>query len=156
MLGCTAQPQAQTSSTAVYRPRRPARTILHKAVRTNLETYIVAGHQQEDFTGGMPPYSEAAFRAYLKCGILATRCCHEFHSANGCYPCQSASAGTCARNLRLQAACSECSCVQWRPSYVILSWRGVRDDGQAVAAGIFYYRLQMGPDSVRGKLVLVK
>ena len=70
MRGCKDQPQAQTPNTAVYRPRLPARTVLHKAVRNNLETYL-AGYQEEDFTGEVPPYGERAFRAYLKCGILA-------------------------------------------------------------------------------------
>jgi len=31
-------------------------------VLDNLETYLVAGHQAEDISDGIPPYAEAAFR----------------------------------------------------------------------------------------------
>ena len=61
----------------VYRPRRPAKTLLHKTVRQNLETYLVAADEQEDFRGRVPLHVEAAFREYLKCGLL----CHGFARA---------------------------------------------------------------------------
>ena len=78
MLGTDVQTQPltqpQTASTRVYRPRRPARTLLHKTVRENLETYLTAGRQAGEFTGDVPRHVEAAFREYLKCGLL----CHGF------------------------------------------------------------------------------
>ena len=78
MLGAGFQPQPpthpQTVGPGVYRPRRPATTLLHKTVRENLETYLSAGRQDGEFTGDVPLHVEAAFREYLKCGLL----CHGF------------------------------------------------------------------------------
>ena len=74
-------PAVQTGSPGagahVYRPRRPEKTLLHKTVRQNLETYLVATDEQEDFRGRVPLHVEAAFREYLKCGLL----CHGFARA---------------------------------------------------------------------------
>ncbi len=61
----------------VYRPRRPEKTLLHKTVRQNLETFLVATDEQDDFRGSVPHHVEAAFRKYLKCGLL----CHGFARA---------------------------------------------------------------------------
>ena len=37
------------AGTAIYRPRRPARTLLHKVMRENLETYLTGGDQTGEF-----------------------------------------------------------------------------------------------------------
>ena len=90
MLGSAVHPQA--SGAAIYRPRRPARTVLHETVRKNLESYLSASRQDGDFTGSVPFHVEAAFREYLKCGILAhgfarvycVGCGHDFLIAFSC------------------------------------------------------------------------
>jgi len=57
-------PAVQTGSPGagahVYRPRRPEKTLLHKTVRQNLETYLVASDEQDDFRGRVPLHVEAA------------------------------------------------------------------------------------------------
>ena len=78
MLGTAVQPRHQTTWPNIYRPRRPARTLLHRIVRENLETYLAMSRrgdgQADDLTSRVPGYVEAAFRDYLKCGLL----CHGF------------------------------------------------------------------------------
>jgi hypothetical protein len=77
---------------AVYRPRRPAATVLHKTVRNNLESYLSACRQDGDFARSVPLHVEAAFRAYLQCGVLAhgfaraycAGCGHDFLIAFSC------------------------------------------------------------------------
>jgi hypothetical protein len=56
---------------AVYRPRRPARTLLHKVIRENLETYLAGDDRTGEFDAHVPFHVEAAYRRYLNCGILA-------------------------------------------------------------------------------------
>ena len=56
---------------SVYRPRRPAGTLLHKVMRENLETYLAGGDQTGEFDAHVPFHVEAAYRRYLECGILA-------------------------------------------------------------------------------------
>jgi len=63
--------QTQACSPTVYRPRRPARTVLHKVVRENLQTYLEASDTDVDFSGQVPFHVQKAFRAYIKCGVLA-------------------------------------------------------------------------------------
>lgn len=63
---------SQPSSARVYRPRRPAKTLLHQITRENLETYLADSDPGEDFSSHVPLHVEAAFREYLKCGLL----CH--------------------------------------------------------------------------------
>jgi len=60
-----------TAGAVVYRPRRPARTLLHKVMRENLETYLAGGDQKGEFDAHVPFHVEAAYRRYLNCGILA-------------------------------------------------------------------------------------
>jgi hypothetical protein len=77
--------QATSASTgpAVYRPRRPAATLLHRTVREHLETYLASN---------VPFYVQNAFREYLRCGILAhgfaraycSACGHDFLIAFSC------------------------------------------------------------------------
>ncbi len=84
--------QTQSSDAAIYKRRRPERTVLHKTVRDNLETYLAATGRDDDFTGGVPFYVVGAFRSYLKCGILAhgfarvhcADCGHDFLVAFSC------------------------------------------------------------------------
>jgi hypothetical protein len=91
VLSSTVPTQVPTPGTSVYRPRRPARTVLHKTVRHHLETYLEA-QRDGDFAGPMASSIEAAFRAYLKCGILAhgfaraycPGCGHDFLVAFSC------------------------------------------------------------------------
>ena len=68
---------SRPSSARVYRPRRPAKTLLHQITRENLETYLTDLDQGEDFSAQAPLHVEAAFREYLKCGLL----CHGFARA---------------------------------------------------------------------------
>jgi hypothetical protein len=80
------------SRATLYRPRRPAATLLHKTVRENLESYLLACRQDGDLTAGVPLHVEVAFREYLKCGILAhgfaraycDSCGHDFLVAFSC------------------------------------------------------------------------
>ena len=94
----------------VYRPRRPEKTLLHKTVRQNLETYLVANDEQEDFRGRVPLYVEAAFREYLKCGLLChgfaraycAGCGHDFMVALACYSyCTSSALADTAIDFRV-------------------------------------------------------
>ncbi|MCP4292730.1 MAG: transposase, partial [bacterium] len=68
---------SRPSSARVYRPRRPAKTLLHKITRENLETFLTDDEQGDDFSAHVPLHVEAAFRQYLKCGLL----CHGFARA---------------------------------------------------------------------------
>ncbi len=49
----------------------------HQITRENLETYLADLDQGEDFSAQVPLHVEAAFREYLKCGLL----CHGFARA---------------------------------------------------------------------------
>jgi hypothetical protein len=88
----TSPVQTQSSGAAIYKRRRPERTVLHKIVRDNLETYLATTGRDDDFTGDVPFHAEAAFRNYLKCGILAhgfarvycANCRHDFLVAFSC------------------------------------------------------------------------
>jgi len=92
VLNTTVPPHPQTTGPNAYRPRRPAATLLHQTVREHLETYLAAGRQDTDITAGVPFYVQAAFREYLKCGILAhgfaraycAGCGHDFLVAFSC------------------------------------------------------------------------
>jgi len=69
--GIAVQPRPRASGSNVYRPRRPATTLLHKIVREHLETYLAGARQNDDLAANVPFHVQAAFRQYLKCGILA-------------------------------------------------------------------------------------
>ena len=76
----------------VYRRRRPERTVLHRLVRTHLETYLARAQEADPLGDGVPTFVEAQFRAYLRCGILAhgfararcSGCGHDFLVAFSC------------------------------------------------------------------------
>ena len=98
-MSCTA---AQVASVApvppratgpgVYRPRRPAATLLHRIVREHLETYLAGGGHDAGQAPYVPGYVRTAFEEYAKCGILAhgfarvycAGCGHDFLVAFSC------------------------------------------------------------------------
>jgi hypothetical protein len=51
-----------------YRPRRPQDTVLHRVVRTHLETFIE--HARETYDKPLPKYVREELRGYLRCGIF--------------------------------------------------------------------------------------
>jgi len=80
-------------TTSIYRPRRPERTGLHKAVRENLELFLET--YDERFLDRHGPLTDRARRTleeYLRCGILAAgfarvrcgTCGHEMLVAYSC------------------------------------------------------------------------
>ncbi len=87
-----AQSVPTASKTAVYRPCRPAHTLLHKVTREHLETYLAGGDQTGALDAPVPFHAESAFRRYLECGILAhgfaraycPNCGHDFLIAFSC------------------------------------------------------------------------
>ena len=52
-----------------YTPRRPEDTLLHRVVRTHLETFLQ--HAAELDHSGVPRFVEKELRGYLRCGVLA-------------------------------------------------------------------------------------
>jgi hypothetical protein len=58
-----------------YAPRRPTETVLYRAVRDHLETFVA--HAAETYAAPLPAYVEREFRGYMRCGVFAhgfTRC----------------------------------------------------------------------------------
>ena len=55
---------------AVYRPRRPQDTALHRVLSGNLETYL-ALRREDPEREALPDHLERTFRGYLHCGIPA-------------------------------------------------------------------------------------
>ena len=53
-----------------YRPRRPERAVLYRAVQAHWETFR-AGAREASEGSGLPRFVERTFDAYLRCGILA-------------------------------------------------------------------------------------
>ena len=92
MPGVPCQRSRQTAGPTVYRPRRPAGTLLHRIVREHLETYLAAGGKDEDLAARVPFHVQTAFYEYLRCGILChgfaraycARCGHDFLVAFSC------------------------------------------------------------------------
>jgi len=86
----TAPPRA--TGPGVYRPRRPAATLLHRIVREHLETYLAGGGHDAGQAPYVPAYVRTSFENYLKCGILAHGfarvycggCGHDFLVAFSC------------------------------------------------------------------------
>ena len=71
MVCAVAIAQAPAENASVYRPRRPAATLLHRVTRENLETYLAGGDPAAESAANVPFHVEATYRQYLKCGILA-------------------------------------------------------------------------------------
>ena len=67
----TACPRAGPGAPAVYRPRRPAATVLHRTVREHLETFLVRARSSDPDLRPIRPAAERALRDYLRCGIPA-------------------------------------------------------------------------------------
>ena len=65
----TSTPSEQSPD--VYRPRRPADTVLYQIVAQHLETYLYLARQGDLDFDAVPEYVEREFRKYLACGILA-------------------------------------------------------------------------------------
>ena len=71
LFGCSASriaPIPGEISTIAYERHRPEQTLLHEAVRENVETFLAKAREQ-----GAPvaEFVEREIRAYLHCGILA-------------------------------------------------------------------------------------
>jgi hypothetical protein len=81
-----------SSAPAVYRRRRPERTVLYRVVQENLETWLARRKAAEADSGGVPAWVEGELRRYLECGILAhgfgrarcAACGHDFVLAFSC------------------------------------------------------------------------
>jgi hypothetical protein len=80
---------------AVYRRRRPERTLLYRLVQTHLTTWLAL---HDDGQGrSAPALTEREFRRYLDCGILAhgfararcADCGHDFIVAYSCKGCKT-------------------------------------------------------------------
>jgi|GEM_PF-2070307 len=69
---------APAPNTGLYRRRRPTATLLHRVMRENLETYLVGGDQADATGPSIPFHIEAAYRGYLKCGVLAHGFCRAY------------------------------------------------------------------------------
>jgi hypothetical protein len=52
-----------------YQPRRPTETVLYRAVRDHLETFL--RHTRETYESPLPRYVEQELRAYLRCGVFS-------------------------------------------------------------------------------------
>jgi hypothetical protein len=52
-----------------YQPRRPTETVLYRAVREHLETFLT--HTRETYERPLPHYVEQELRAYLRCGVFS-------------------------------------------------------------------------------------
>ena len=52
-----------------YVPRRPTETVLHRAVRENLDSFLA--HTRETYERPLPRYVEQELRAYLRCGVFS-------------------------------------------------------------------------------------
>jgi hypothetical protein len=52
----------------IYTPRRPEDTVLHTAIRSELESFLAAAQARER---PVPPVVARELRAYLRCGVLA-------------------------------------------------------------------------------------
>jgi len=51
--------------------REPERTVLHKAVRERLRTFLDEARTRTEDGAGLPRFVEAEFERYLACGIFA-------------------------------------------------------------------------------------
>lgn len=70
LLSTASSPAAFTrTAPALYRPRRPERTLLHSLVREHLETFLALARQGQAEMSPVPGYVETTFRKYLECGV---------------------------------------------------------------------------------------
>lgn len=81
-----------SSAPAVYRRRRPERTVLYRVMQENLETWLARREAAEADSGGVPAWVEDELRRYRACGMLAhgfgrarcSECGHDFVVAFSC------------------------------------------------------------------------
>ncbi len=69
------------TSPAIYKPRRPEKTVLYEVIRKHYKTWV---KQSEKSDKKIPFYVHKEFKSYIKCGILA----HGFACAH-CYACHN-------------------------------------------------------------------
>ncbi|MBM3986041.1 MAG: transposase [Planctomycetes bacterium] len=62
---------ASSPLAAAYRPRSPEGTVLHRAVREHLATFLEEARTNSAHGFGLPGFIEREFREYLACGVLA-------------------------------------------------------------------------------------
>jgi hypothetical protein len=60
-----------SSAPAVYRRRRPERTVLYRVMQENLEMWLARREAVDAEGGGVPRWVEGELRRYLECGIRA-------------------------------------------------------------------------------------
>ncbi|MBK6735581.1 MAG: transposase zinc-binding domain-containing protein [bacterium] len=102
-MPAAACPQPATAPAArAYRPRRPAATLLHELVRTNLETWLATAAERDEYGSGVPLHVAAALRNYLKCGILA-------HGFARVY------CGNCRTDFMVTFSCKGATCARRAP-----------------------------------------
>jgi ribosomal protein S27E len=58
-------------ATAVYRPRSPASTVLHKVVRENLEEFLLEARGGVEDGEGVPEFVADELRRFMACGSLS-------------------------------------------------------------------------------------
>ncbi|MGH8565073.1 MAG: hypothetical protein ACREXW_13705 [Gammaproteobacteria bacterium] len=63
-----ALPRAARSSTTVYRPRRPEKTVVYQVVQKHLETWLAHTREAEPDGDPVPRFVERDLRRYLDCG----------------------------------------------------------------------------------------
>ena len=71
----TAPRCAAAKQAAVYRRRRPERTVLYQTVQAHLETWLAGKCEDNEDGRPVPPWVEREFREFLRCGILALGFC---------------------------------------------------------------------------------
>jgi len=64
----TRSPAAPVEPTGTYTPRSPDQTLLHRAVREQIEPFLARARDREQ---PAPRFVEQELRAFLRCGILA-------------------------------------------------------------------------------------
>jgi hypothetical protein len=91
-LPSCALPRAARPPTAVYRPRRPEKTVVYQLVQGHLESWLARVREAEPDGDPIPRFVERDMRRYLDCGILAHGfararcggCGHDFLIAYSC------------------------------------------------------------------------
>jgi len=62
--------QATASAPGEYSPREPTRSLLYRTLHRELEPFLARANLRRHAT---PGFVEQTLRAYLQCGVLATR-----------------------------------------------------------------------------------
>jgi len=70
-MGIPCEAISTSAKMAPYRQRRPEKTILHRVVRTHLETFLARARETCLDDDPIPAHVEQAFRKYLSCGVLS-------------------------------------------------------------------------------------